>query len=261
MNSVSVNRYPAEPEVACIRLSGDIGLDLIPQLASLVERFEKEGVLHWAVDLSGVGFLSSPAVGVLMGIRSRVIERSGSVSLFAPRAELNEKLKLMGVHLALPVFKSEKAFLEHFRWEYRGESRTVHLTLPATASVVPPTRRFIATLLRAKGYDKRETFALESIVDELSNNAIEHGRPPDCVFHLKMKFSKSRVVISVKNATRELSLEEQKALEKKYTSPQMDPESQRGRGIVLVKTLSSKMTFHIDAREVQVEIKKMREEK
>lgn len=260
MNDVSVQPYSEEPEIARVSLCGDIGLDAIPQITSLLERFETKGFLHWAVDLSRVKFLSSPAVGALMGLRSRVIGRSGSVSLFSAGPELTEKLVLMGVNLALPIFKDEKTFLDYFRWEFRGASRHVSLLLPAEISVVPPTRRLVVGLLSCKGFSKKETFILESIVDELANNAIEHGRPPDNVFRLELDFSKSKTVLSVLNNSRELSESERKALTEKYANPKMTPGSLRGRGIVLVKKLSSQMNFRVEPRQVFVEVTRLREE-
>lgn len=260
MNPVSLQKFPGEPEIVRIRLAGDIGLESIPQISSLLEKFEKEGFLHWAVDLSDVTFLSSPAVGALMGLRSRVVGRSGSVSLFSASDELAEKLELMGVSLAMPVFKDEKSYLDYFRWEFRGATRNLSLALPARASIVPPTRRLVVGLLLAKGFSEKEAFIVESIVDELSNNAIEHGCPPDGVFHLKMKFDKAKVVLSVRNRCTELSEPERRALEEKYAHPKMTPGSLRGRGIALVRKLSSRMKFRVEPREVFVEVERLREE-
>lgn len=260
MKSVSIQPYPGETGVARIRLCGDIGLAEIPQISALSERLETSGILHWAVDLSGVKFLSSPAVGALMGLRSRVIGHSGSVSLFSASPELFEKLSLMGVPLAMPIFRDEKAFLDYFHWEFRGAFRHVSFLLPASVSVVPPTRRLVVGLLRSKGFSDKETFILETIVDELANNAIEHGRPPDNVFRLELKFSKSKTVLSVMNHCRELSEDERRTLEEKYAHPKMTSGSLKGRGIVLVKRLSSHMAFRVEPRQVFVEVTRLREE-
>ena len=97
MNQVVVKPLAEEPEVTLLKLSGDIGLNEIPQITALVDEYCGKGALHWAVDLSEVNFLSSPAVGAIMGLRSRVVARLGSISVFAAHARLAEKLKLMGV--------------------------------------------------------------------------------------------------------------------------------------------------------------------
>lgn len=260
MNPFTIQKFPDEPEIVRISLAGDVGLESIPRISALLAEFEKDGCLHWAVDLSRVTFLSSPVVGVLMGLRSRVVGRSGSVSLFAASDELSEKLELMGVSLAMPVFRDEKAFLDYFRWEFGGACRKLSFALPARASIVPPTRRLVVGALRAKGFSEKEAFIMESIVDELSNNAIEHGRPPEGVFHLDLKFNKAKITLSVKNSCRELSVSERRALEEKYAHPKMTPGSLRGRGIALVRKLSSRMTFRVEPREVFVEVERLREE-
>ena len=261
MNQVVVKPLAEEPEVTLLKLSGDIGLNEIPQITALVDEYYGKGALHWAVDLSEVNFLSSPAVGAIMGLRSRVVARLGSISVFAAHARLAEKLKLMGVDLVIPAFRNLQAYVDHFRWEYKGASREVNLVLPANTSVVPPTRRLIEGILRSKGYGKKDAFIMESIVDELANNAIEHGKPFDGVFELKMKFDKLKINLTVANQCEELSDEAQKALIEKYEHPKMNPDSVRGRGIVLVKKLSSEMRYRVEPRRVEVDIVRIREGK
>ena len=50
---------------------------------------------------------------------------------------------------------------------------------------------------------------LESIVDELSNNAIEHGHPTDKKFCITFSFDKRHARLAVTNSCPELSPEEQ----------------------------------------------------
>lgn len=259
MKQVSLETLPEEPEITILHLSGDIGLDLVPQITDLVEGCRQKGALHWAVDLSRVDFLSSPAVGVIMGLRSRVIHQRGSVSLFSARRELSEKLQLMGVNLAIPSFPDLREFLSRFRWDFKGASRSVRLKLPAEIRAVPPTRRLVAGLLECKGYGQKDAFVMETIVDELSNNAIEHGRPSDGIFEVKLDFDKREARLSVSNRSDALSAEEKGRLVQSYEHPRVDPESPRGRGIALVKKLSSQVICRVDAEKVEVEIVRKRE--
>lgn len=261
MNSVSVERFAENPEITLLKLRGSIGLDLVPRISALVDEFYGKGRLHWAVDLSEVTFLSSPAVGALMGLRSRVIGREGSVALVSAGPGLAEKLNLMGVNLVIPSYRSPGSFLEHFRWEYRDASREMDLELPSVASIVPPTRRLVVGLLGAKGFGEKDAFIVESIVDELANNAIEHGKPTDGVFRLSLKFDKKKVALTVSNSCEELSDEDRKFLVEKFEHPRVDPGSLRGRGILLVKRLSTQMTCRVEPRRVEVGIVRMREKK
>ena len=261
MSPIQIQNLDEEPEVFVLKLQGDIGLDLVPQMTAAMERHFAAGALHWAVDLSDVSFLGSPAVGAIMGLRSRVIRQQGSVSLFSAHAELKEKLNLMGVDLAIPAFKDWHSFLEYFRWEYRGASKFVDLTLPAKACMVPPMRRFIGGLLLSKGYGEKDVFVMESLADELANNAIEHGKPPNGIFQMHLKFDKKKMELKVANDCAPLSDEAQRELVEKYEHPKMTPGSLRGRGIVLVKKLSNQMSYRVEPRRVEVDIVRIREGK
>lgn len=259
MIPVSVQFLNEEPDIAVIRLSGEIGLEQVPRISAQLEEFERRGALHWAVDLSAVEFLSSPAVGVIMGLRSRMVARHGSVSLLSASRELSKKLKLMGVDFAIPSYQDLDAFLNAFRWEHRRTFRELRLVLPAQPLIVPPTRRLVAEILTGKGYGSKDVFVLETIVDELANNAIEHGQPPDGVFAVQLKFDCEKITLTVFNRCKALSDSERKALIERYENPFIEPGSFRGRGIALVKKLSSQMTWRIEAESVEVEIVRNRE--
>jgi anti-sigma regulatory factor (Ser/Thr protein kinase) len=166
----------------------------------------------------------------------------------------------MGVNLVFPYYPNKNAFVRHFRWEYQAESRLLKLDVPAYAGFVPAIRRLIAGLLLSKGYSPRESFLLESIVDELSNNAIEQGLPIDKKFNVCCSFDKSKVNWTVVNSCSDLSLEAQELIREKLRNPCIIPGSMRGRGIALVKKIANQMDFRVSARTVEVSITKMRED-
>lgn len=260
VSTVLLEPFAEEPTVSVLRLYGDIGLEAITRISALVDDLVEKKRFHLLVDLSQVNFLSSPVVGALMGCRERLMRRSGSIALLAPKPELAEKLNLMGVNLVFPYYSNKNAFLRHFRWEYQSESRSLTLEVPAYAGYVPAIRRLIAGLLLSKGYTPREAFQLESIVDELSNNAIEHGLPIDKKFSISFSFDKSSIHLAVANGCKTLSSEAQELIREKFRNPCIILGSMRGRGIALVKKIASDMTFRVDAQRVQVSITKMREE-
>ncbi|MCK9181748.1 MAG: ATP-binding protein [Fibrobacteraceae bacterium] len=261
MSPISVKSLAEEPQVSVLKLQGDIGLDAIPQIASLLDEWLEKKFYHWAVDLSEVDFLSSPAVGALMGLRSRVVNHLGSIAFVSPGKYLIEKLDLMGVNKIIPYYKNMDAYLDYFRWEFRNAPRFLTLKFPAEASFIPVLRRLVVDLLRSKGYLPKEVYGIELIVDELSNNAIEHGSPSDAYFDFFLSFDKKKVEIRVVNSCEDLSQQEIDELSKKFSNPTFGPDALRGRGITLVKLFSNQMTFRIESRKVEVCITKMREGK
>jgi len=257
---VSLESLAEEPSVSVLRLSGDIGIEHISGIVQRVDALPENKRAHLLIDLSAVGFLSSPVVGALMGCRERLSRKGCSISLLSPRPELAEKLELMGVNLVFRHYRTKEDFLKDFRWEAREESRKLQLQIPARAGYVPALRHLISGLLLCKGYSSREAFVLESIVDELSNNAIEHGHPPDKKFCITFSFDKRHARLAVTNSCPELSPEEQEKVRDKFRNPRVESDAFRGRGIALIKKLSDEMTFHVEARKIQVVVTKLREE-
>ena len=135
---VSLESLAEEPSVSVLRLSGDIGMEHISGIVQRVDALPENKRAHLLIDLSAVGFLSSPVVGALMGCRERLSRKGSSISLLSPRPELAEKLDLMGVNLVFRHYRTKEDFLKDFRWEAREESRKLQLQIPARAGMSLP---------------------------------------------------------------------------------------------------------------------------
>ena len=64
------------------------------------------GVPRIVVDLSGVAFMSSAGVGVLMGVRRVLADAGGSLVLASPHGEVAQVLSITGVAEVIPVADS-----------------------------------------------------------------------------------------------------------------------------------------------------------
>lgn len=247
-----------EPEVTLVYLSGEVGLESIPHLVDRIEHLIGEKKIHLLIDLSDVTLLSAPVVGALMGCRALLLHHAGSISFLVPHSELAEKLEEMGASLVFHYYENLNVFLEDFRWRYRNASRKLFLKIPSCQIYVPMVRRLVSRILLNKGYSSKDAFRLETITDELSNNAIEHGNPEERI-SIELLLNHSHVVLTVKNYCASLSSEKQKQLLEKFHNPSIDADSPRGRGIMLAKKLSDKMDVWAEENQIQVCISKKRE--
>ena len=84
--------------------------------------------------------------------------------------------------------------------------------------------------------------------------------PTDKKFCITFSFDKRHARLVVTNSCPELSPEEQEKVRDKFRNPRVESDAFRGRGIALIKKLSDEMTFHVEARKVQVVVTKLREE-
>jgi anti-sigma B factor antagonist len=66
----STERLPGESYL--VRLSGELDLYAAPQLENELETLIRAGAAHVLVDLSGLGFLDSSGLGVLLGAARRL---------------------------------------------------------------------------------------------------------------------------------------------------------------------------------------------
>ncbi|MDR1760102.1 MAG: ATP-binding protein [Fibrobacter sp.] len=255
---ISVKTCDEEPEVTIVGLSGEAGLESIPNLVDRIESLIRDGKIHLLVDLSKITFLSAPVLGALMGCRAHLLHLAGSISFLLPHSELSANLDEMGAGLVFRYYENLNSFLEDFHWHYRNASRKLSLKVPSDCVYVSPLRHLVSRILLNKGYSSRDAFHLEMIVDELANNAMEHGSPEKPIT-LDLLLSHSSAVLTVRNECLSLSAESQKQLLNKFENPVIDINSSRGRGIALVKKLSDKVDVTLGDDWVQVCVSKRRE--
>jgi anti-sigma B factor antagonist len=90
-----------------LALTGELDLAAAPAVRSHVVALTGAGVTRLVIDLSGVDFLDSAGLGVLVGARKRVRqadEVAGEVRLVVPEPRLRRLLTLTGLDLVFPLF-------------------------------------------------------------------------------------------------------------------------------------------------------------
>lgn len=262
MNPLHLTAHPgpAGSDAVVLRLQGDLDIASLDALTMAFERLASEGNCLVFADFSDVGFIGSPAVGVLMGARHRLRECGGDLALVGLGEGLAEKLSLMGANRVFHFYPDAVSAWRGWQWDTQGRSDRITLELPARPSYVPPLRRIVAGVLRQKGCSGKETFRFETIVDELANNAIEHGDPEQKKFYIELELSSRKVEISVRNAHRPMEPAALAKVQGKFANPVVDDESIRGRGLALVKMLADHVELQIDGQTTLVKATKQREE-
>jgi len=155
-----------------LRLSGALDLASLVPLESAFEALAADRTCLVVCDFENVDFVSSPAVGVLMGGRRRMQECGGDLVLASLGGGLLEKMQLMGANRVFRFYPDTASAFREFKWEHQDQTDNISLELPARAVYVPALRRIVSGMLQQKGYSNKEAFRIETIVDELANNAI-----------------------------------------------------------------------------------------
>lgn len=254
--------HPCEEDdrITVVNLRGAIDIASVESLVRTFESLVAQGKCFVIVDMDGVEFVSSPAVGALMGCRRRLIEKKGNLVLVGLSNSLKEKLNLMGANRIFRYYRDVKTVLSDYRWEHDNLAQKMSLQLPANAAYVPAIRRLISSVVLQKGYNRKDAFRIETIVDELANNAIEHGDKSQERFFIEFSLDREKVEVVVRNLTSIQDPIRAAQVKQKFENPVVDDESIRGRGLALVKMLSSELRLELDAGGTSVHVTKVRED-
>jgi anti-sigma B factor antagonist len=84
-------------DVTVVSVKGEVDLYTAPSLKERVADLVSSGQSRLAVDLSGVEFMDSTGLGVLIGALKRSKEVGGSLALIAPREQVIKVLSITGL--------------------------------------------------------------------------------------------------------------------------------------------------------------------
>ncbi len=259
---IDVSQSELSPEITVLRFQGDLDSASIRTVSDSFKRvLDKNGSFVVAA-MSGVSMLSSAALGEMMGGRKALVEHGGDLVLAGLSLPLKTKLTLMGANKIFRMHADVREALNAYQWEFEGKSEPFSLSFPPQLKFVPSIRQFASRLATQKGYSRRDAFRIETIVDEICNNAIEHA--PDGWtqnVNLSIRIDRRKVEIDVVNVSDPEKLKSLRMLldsKKEPAPPALD--DRRGRGLALVKLLSNELNIDFSEQGTSVHATKLREE-
>ncbi|MBD3390695.1 MAG: STAS domain-containing protein [Chitinivibrionales bacterium] len=264
MAKVEIEFTPSKesPEVAILTFSGELDSGSIAQIGRSFDLMLEGNYLFAVADMARVTLISSAALGELMGCRTRLLERGGDLVFAGLGIGIREKLTAMDANKVFKFFSDVRSAMNAYNWEYHDRSEGLELSFPSLLKFVPPVRQFASRIARQKGYGNRDSFRIETIVDEICNNAVEHGVEADGGdIDLNMKIDRKKIEIKVSNTSDPDKIDSLKEISKSLFVPQMlTEESKRGRGLALVKMLSNDFEIEYSDIGTCVHVTKLREE-
>jgi anti-sigma B factor antagonist len=90
---------------------GDVDLGSAPQLRSALSPLLDGGNPRLLLDLSGVGFMDSTGVGVMVNALNRVKEKGGAIAFCGVTPRVHRILQIAGLLRAMPLFEDRDAAL------------------------------------------------------------------------------------------------------------------------------------------------------
>jgi anti-sigma B factor antagonist len=89
-----------------LEVKGEVDLYTSPQLKDKVTEMIEQGNSRLVIDLTGVGFMDSSGLGVLVTALKRARERDGSLSLVCPEGSVHKVLTITGLDRVFPIYTS-----------------------------------------------------------------------------------------------------------------------------------------------------------
>jgi anti-anti-sigma factor len=259
---IEIVDIPELPEACLIRLSGNLD-DKNAVLDDCFNRIVESDKKHVIADMSDVTMITSAAIGRLLGAKKRLAEKEGDLVLAALDVKHKMLFNLMGVNKIFKIFNDLRAATGAYAWEVKHEAETVKITFSSDLRIVPPVRHFISQALRNKGYSDRDSFRIETIVDEICNNAVQHGlKQSSDSITLRMKVNWDKVELDAENISDpekidslNVHLNSLKDAIKIHTYA----DGKRGRGLALVKMLATELSANVTPTGTTVHVTKLKE--
>lgn len=124
--------------VTRVRLAGDVDLSVAPLLRQSLTDLVRRGHTKLLIDLTGVTFIDSSALGVLLSTVRRLRRRRGGLAVLCPNPQLRGLFELVGHNLIFPVDETFEQALRHLHVTGRPTAPPHALSTPARSG--PPSR-------------------------------------------------------------------------------------------------------------------------
>jgi anti-anti-sigma factor len=249
-----------KPEITVWYMEGDLDTDSIKTLQNSFAGIVEANRGHVIVEMSKVSSICSAAVGELMGCRQVLSDKGGDLALAGINLDLKTKLNHLGAQKIFKIHNDLRTAVNAYAWEVQQKPEKVWLSFPPELNFVPPVRQLVSRITRQKGYGQRDSFRIETIVDEICNNAVEHG----AVDHVRdielfVKIDRKKIEIEVVNLSDPKKINSLKAISKSILGTN-EKKLERGRGLSLIKMLSNDLSIDFSGKGTTVHVTKLREE-
>lgn len=105
-NPLSVEVTLPREEVALLTVEGYLDVDTATELQHHLANQLHHGRRHFLLDLSGVPFMDSSGMNIILRVYQEARELPGSVHIISPAPAVRRVLDLTGVSLTVPVSES-----------------------------------------------------------------------------------------------------------------------------------------------------------
>ncbi len=254
-------------DIAILELSGTISSDSSEEIRKELQQLFESKRPFFIISLSSADSIAGAVIGEILEWRSKLHQaHQGDIVLVGASTYLTQQLIEFGADKILRIFNDTESAVNYIFWEYKGLTENLLFTIPNELTVVPAIRTFVKKCVLAKGYSSREAFQVETIVDELCNNAIEHGQHGvQGVVEVALAIGRNKIEINIANGIEFINGENSspeaitRVMQSFRDTPSSTIDNPRGRGLALVRMLASEFDIDSSDEATCVHVTKYRE--
>lgn len=247
--TVTLTPAPTNPEVSVLTFGEVIDASIIGELNEILSGLLAENRVKVVGDFTQTKQLDGSVVGVLMGFKGQLQNfKGGNLLIAGVSPDLEKVLHMMGAHKIFDIFPAVFNAVKEFEEVFRVE--VVQVSFPSSLDYVPGVRDFLSNIALMRGFNEKEAYRIQTIVDEICNNAIEHGsKGSEAIISIRCTVDNDKLdlVVEDKGADSESAEGLKKAVAKvQFTEHGKVSVEKRGRGLPIVAMLADML--EIDTR-------------
>jgi anti-anti-sigma factor len=112
---VSVSEAPSDPTVKLIRLRGSLEARSISAINQVVLPLIEAGNVRLVFDCSGLRYVTSPALGILINYYKKTQAKGGDTKFFGLEDNILEIFKIVGLTRTFDIHGDEKSAVSAFK--------------------------------------------------------------------------------------------------------------------------------------------------
>ncbi|MBE0475974.1 MAG: anti-sigma factor antagonist [Coriobacteriia bacterium] len=238
--SIDIERQ-VDSRACVVRVEGEIDISVVPEMREALDAALQGGYVNVVIDLSGVTYADSSALGLLVWLDHRLSPRGGKLVLAGANSDVTRILELSGLISVAPSVSASPnlgSALEGLELrEVPPEPLwTQTLDIPATTDNLAETRNRVVALLSPLDVAEASLFDIKVAVGEALANAVRHGSPrgQEDMISIEVSAAEDRITIRVTDAGEGFN---------GIAQCNRDVYASSGRGIMFMRALMDRVEF------------------
>lgn len=185
------------------RIEGDIDIAVVPELREALEGLIETGFANIVLDLSGVTYVDSSALGLLVWLDRRLQQHDGKTVLVGMSREVRRILEVSRIATIAPSLSASKDVESALNGFQRVEEEATQLwshrlVMKPGVENLAQTRDKVCDLLASLRFSDTALFDIKVALGEALSNAIRHGSvDQQGLVTVEVRAFEDRIVIDV----------------------------------------------------------------